>query len=450
MAAERDISTGERGYYGAEYEDEEEEDAAEAEISGSSDEKAASHGFTVTEINTYIKNIIECSPQLASVSVWGEISNLRPNKSGHIYFTLKDGGSVIKAVMWKGAAQRLSFDPKDGMKVAVHAALEMYVPFGYHQLICDSMHRLGVGELYEAFEALKKKLEAEGLFRPQLKKKLPRFPKKIGIVTSPTGAAIRDMMNVMRRRSPNTELLIYPAAVQGGDAPGQISGGIRYFDSRPDVDLIIIGRGGGSIEDLWCFNDEGLARVIAGCGTPIISAVGHEIDFTISDFAADVRAPTPSAAAEIAVPDSAAMRESLRSFRKRLDESVGKAVMRRRLSLENYASRRVFSQPMSMVSDRIQLLDRGRERLDAASSALMNGYRAKLDSAAGRLDALSPLKILARGYGLVTKDGSAVKSASGISPGDEISVRMSDGRIEAVASEIIMNEQSAMNGEKDA
>ena len=450
MAAERDINAGERGYYGAEYEDEEEEDAAEAEISGSSDEKAASPGFTVTEINTYIKNIIECSPQLASVSVWGEISNLRPNKSGHIYFTLKDGGSVIQAVMWKGAAQRLSFDPKDGMKVTVHAALEMYVPFGYHQLICDSMHRLGVGELYEAFEALKKKLEAEGLFRPQLKKKLPRFPKKIGIVTSPTGAAIRDMMNVMRRRSPNTEILLYPAAVQGGDAPGQISGGIRYFDSRPDVDLIIIGRGGGSIEDLWCFNDEGLARVIAGCGTPIISAVGHEIDFTISDFAADVRAPTPSAAAEIAVPDSAAMRESLRSFRKRLDESVGKAVMRRRLSLENYASRRVFSQTMSMVSDRIQLLDRGRERLDAASSAQMNGYRARLDSAAGRLDALSPLKILASGYGLVTKDGSAVKSASGISPGDAISVRMSDGRIEAVASEIIMNEQSAINGEKDA
>ena len=216
MAAERDINAGERGYYGAEYEDEEEEDAAEAETSGSSDEKAASPGFTVTEINTYIKNIIECSPQLASVSVWGEISNLRPNKSGHIYFTLKDGGSVIKAVMWKGAAQRLSFDPKDGMKVAVHAALEMYVPFGYHQLIWDSMHRLGVGELYEAFEALKKKLEAEGLFRPQLQKKLPRFPKKIGIVTSPTGAAIRDMMNVMRRRSPNTELLIYAAAVQGG------------------------------------------------------------------------------------------------------------------------------------------------------------------------------------------------------------------------------------------
>ena len=432
--------------------DAEAEDDAEEGADGASgqEDPALSPGFTVTEINTYVKNIIECNPQLGSVSVWGEISNYRPNKSGHMYFTLKDGGSVIKAVMWKSAADRLTFEPREGMKVAVHASVELFVPQGCHQLICDSMHRLGVGELYEAFEALKKKLDAEGLFRPQLKKKLPRFPKKIGVVTSPTGAAVRDMINIFRRRSPNTELIIYPAAVQGTEAPAQIIAGIRYFGSRPDIDVIIIGRGGGSIEDLWCFNDEGLARVIAECSVPIISAVGHEIDFTISDFAADVRAPTPSAAAEIAVPNSADLIGALDSYKKRLVSGIDKVVGRRRMALDNYSSRRVFVRPMSMVSDRAQLLDRERDRLDGAVSSLMNGYRAAMDGMAGKLDALSPLKILSRGYGLVTSGGETVRSAADIAPGDALEIRLSDGAVSAEAKNVIMNAAQYDNGVTDA
>ena len=414
----------------------------EQEQSGSG---AALPGFTVTEINTYVKNIIECSPALSSVNVWGEISNWRPNKSGHAYFTLKDAGSVIKAVMWKNTVKSLPFDPKDGMNVSVHGSLEMYVPYGCHQLICDSMHRLGVGELYEAFEALKKKLEAEGLFRQEKKKKLPRFPRKIGIVTSPSGAAIKDMMNIFRRRSPTTELIIFPAAVQGAEAPAEIIEGIRYFDQREDIDLIIIGRGGGSIEDLWCFNDENLARVIAACGKPIISAVGHEIDFTISDLAADVRAPTPSAAAEIAVPNAEDLKKTLSDMKKRLDSDISQIIGSRRQAVDMYSKRRCFSSPESMIGDRAQRLDALRDRLDLAESSVMSAKKACRDGFAGRLEALSPLKILARGYGLVSKDGVTVRSVSDVSAGDGLDILLADGKVTAEAKGIVQNINEDIN-----
>lgn len=266
--------------------------------------------LTVTQLNEYIKRLIDTTPQLSDVYVKGEISNFKNHYStGHFYFTLKDEGGQLRSVMFKSFASKLRFMPEDGMKVTAHGRISSYVRDGGYQLYCDMIEPEGVGSLYVAYEQLKKKLEYEGLFDASRKKPLPKIPSKVGIITSATGAAIRDMINVCGRRFPFATLVLYPALVQGPEAPAQLISGMNYFNAAKNVDVIIIGRGGGSIEDLWAFNDENLARTVAASAIPVISAVGHETDFTICDFVADRRAPTPSAAAELAVPDTAELKE---------------------------------------------------------------------------------------------------------------------------------------------
>ena len=261
--------------------------------------------LTVTQLNEYIKGILDHDPRLTDVYLRGEISNFKNHYStGHYYFTLKDEGGMIRAIMFRSSAVKLAFLPEDGMKVVAHGRISAFVRDGQYQIYCDSMEPDGIGALYIAYEQLKRKLEAEGLFDPSRKKPLPKIPSRVGIITSATGAAIRDMINVCGRRFPFAELVLYPSLVQGPDAPAQLIDGVRYFNEKQSVDVIIIGRGGGSIEDLWAFNNEDLAREIAASAIPVISAVGHETDFTICDFVADRRAPTPSAAAELAVPET--------------------------------------------------------------------------------------------------------------------------------------------------
>ncbi|HHX54312.1 MAG TPA: exodeoxyribonuclease VII large subunit [Clostridiales bacterium] len=389
-------------------------------------------GFSVTQLNGYIKNLMDCHPQLSDVTVWGEISNLRPNRSGHIYFTLKENDdSVIKAVMFRRDASGWSDELFEGAKALVHGRVELYIKGGYHQIICDSATPLGVGSWFAAFERLKRKLWDEGLLRAETKKPIPKYPRRIGIVTSPTGAALRDMMNVFRRRSPGTELYIYPSAVQGADAPAQLIAGIEFFNSDFPVDVIIIGRGGGSIEDLWCFNDENLAHAVSNSGIPVISGVGHEIDTTICDLAADLRAPTPSAAAEIAVPDTGELAKRLENQRMRLGAAIDRELSYRIQRLENAKNNRIFRLPERIYDELAISLDGYAERLSRAVGNLISAKRTETASGAGRLDALSPLKILGRGYGLITHDGDTVRSIDQLSAGDRVGIRLSDGEAEA-------------------
>lgn len=390
-------------------------------------------GFSVTQLNSYIKNLIDCHPQLSDVTVWGEISNLRPNRSGHIYFTLKENDdSVIKAVMFRrDAASGWSNELFEGAKALVHGRVELYIKGGYHQIICDSATPLGVGSWFAAFERLKRKLWDAGLLRAETKKPIPKYPRRIGIVTSPTGAALRDMMNVFSRRSPATELYIYPAAVQGAEAPAQLIAGIEFFNSDFPVDVIIIGRGGGSIEDLWCFNDEGLAYAVSKSEIPVISGVGHEIDTTICDLAADLRAPTPSAAAELAVPDGNELAKRLENQRLRLGAAMTRELTYLRQRLENAKSNRIFRLPERLYDELSISLDNYAERLHRTAENLISAKRSECASIAGRLDALSPLKILGRGYGLITADGDTVHSIDQLSDGDRVGIRLSDGEAEA-------------------
>lgn len=389
-------------------------------------------GFSVTQLNSYIKNLMDCHPQLSDVTAWGEISNLRPNRSGHIYFTLKENDdSVIKAVMFRRDASGWSDELFEGAKALVHGRVELYIKGGYHQIICDSATPLGVGSRFADFERLKRKLWDAGLLRAETKKPIPKYPRRIGIVTSPTGAALRDMMNVFSRRSPGTELYIYPAAVQGDDAPVQLIAGIEFFNSDYPVDVIIIGRGGGSIEDLWCFNDEGLAHAVSKSEIPVISGVGHEIDTTICDLAADLRAPTPSAAAEIAVPDTGELAKRLENQRMRLGAAIDREISYRIQRLENAKNNRIFRLPERIYDEIMISLDNYAERLGRAAENLIAAKRAETSSGAGRLDALSPLKILGRGYGLITHDGDTVRSINQIKIGDYVGIRLGDGEAEA-------------------
>lgn len=393
--------------------------------------------LSVTELNEYIKRVLDGDKTLSSVTVKGEISNFKCHSTGHLYFSLKDEGGVLRAVMFRASASRLPFAPENGMKVTARGRVSSFVRDGQYQLYAESMEPDGVGALYIAFEQLKRRLAAEGLFAPERKKPLPKIPSRIGIITSPTGAAIRDMINVTGRRFPYAKVILYPSLVQGPDAPAELIAGVEYFNKAGGADVIIIGRGGGSIEDLWAFNDERLARAVATSQIPVISAVGHETDFTICDFVADRRAPTPSAAAELAVPDTRELKTKFINVIKHEAASVDKIVSRRRERLSFLSASRALSAPKTMIDDRRMAAVMLAERLGAAEQAEINRAKLRLGVTVGKLDALDPLAVISRGYSAVySEDGQLVGSVTGLSVGEHIEVKMSDGTASAVIESI--------------
>lgn len=396
------------------------------------------NNLTVRELTAYIKQMMDSDLLLSNVSVTGEISNFKRHSSGHMYFSLKDQDAVIRCVMFRTYNARIRFMPEEGMQVIVRGYVSVYAPGGNYQLYVEEMQPDGTGSLYLAFEQLKRKLEALGWFAQERKKPLPRLPRAIGIVTSPTGAVIRDMMNVMLRRYPNVRVIIYPSLVQGEEAPAQLIRGLKYFNAEKNVDVVILARGGGSLEDLWPFNDEGLARAIHESEIPVISAVGHETDFSISDFVADLRAPTPSAAAELVVPEKSALKERLAIYEKSLVNSLLMRLKRERERLAGLSSARSLTRPYERVDALRQQLDGRFRELVLLSRSELEKHRSALGSLAGRLDALSPLTVLSRGYAIAQReDGSIIKSIKAMKSGDRITVRVADGRFGAHIEEVL-------------
>lgn len=387
--------------------------------------------FTVTELNKYIKNVVDADHVLQAVTVSGEISNFTDHRSGHLYFTLKDSEAQIRAVMFRSARSRLKFMPEDGMKVTVHGTVSLYSQTGSVQLYANTMAPDGVGALYKAYEQLKVKLSEEGLFDDELKKPIPRYPSKIGVITSPTGAAVRDIINVTKRRYPLAEIYLYPSLVQGEGAEDSLLKALDYLDRSGIVDVIIIGRGGGSIEDLWAFNSEKLARRIFAASTPIISAVGHETDFTICDFVADMRAPTPSAAAEISVPDIKELFLNLDTFAERVQNALMRAAERKRERFERLLSSKTLKSPGAMLEKHRESVSGLHENAIEAMKEGLGGIRADLNILCGKADALSPLAVLTRGYALVSRDKELVRQISDIEVGDSVDVRLRDGSVTA-------------------
>lgn len=391
--------------------------------------------YSVGQINQYIKTLLETDGALFGVRVRGEISNYKLHM-GNFYFSLKDETGSLPCVMFRGDASTLRFRPENGMKVVAFGRVSVYLRDGRYQLYVNSMTPDGVGELYVAFEQLKAKLMAQGLFDPGHKKPLPRFPGKIALVTSPTGAAIQDMLGILKARWPAAEVVVVPARVQGAEAPGEIAAGIRYADSQLDADLIITGRGGGSMEDLWAFNAEVVARAIYAAHTPVISAVGHKPDVTIADFVADLRAATPSNAAELAVPDQQEVRARLSQLSGRLFQAMSHRLAGGRMALERAGRSRVLRDPMNLLRDRRQLLDRQSERLAAGLSGRLSREKERFAGLAASLDAMSPLRVLARGYAVaMTETGAVVRSVQGVKAGETLHVKVSDGEIPCTVKE---------------
>ena len=388
--------------------------------------------YTVTQVNEYIKAMLDAAPALCALTVKGEISNFTNHRTGHYYFTLKDEGSRLPAVMFKSAAAKLKFIPENGMRVIMTGRISSFVRDGQYQLYAESMEPDGVGALYIAYEQLKRRLEAEGLFRQERKKPLPKIPTRIGIITSPTGAAVRDIINIAGRRFPFAELVLFPALVQGDGAVANLIAGLEYFDKTKRVDVIIIGRGGGSIEDLWAFNDEGLARAVAASAIPVISAVGHETDFTICDFAADRRAPTPSAAAELAVPDTAELKRKIGNITGRLELMLSMKIETGRKTVKSLSERRVLKVPSYMVDERRMALMSADNRLGAAQKLLLTKKHADFVRLTASLEAINPMSVITRGYSAVFReDGVLVKSVTQISEGDVVNFRLTDGDVAA-------------------
>lgn len=384
--------------------------------------------LTVSELNARIKGLIESDPALGSVCVRGELSNYKIYPSGHHYFTLKDAESSLRCVMFRSAASKLRFRPESGMGVTVCGRVSVYPRDGAYQLYCEELIPEGAGDLQLAYEQLKERLRREGLFDQAHKKPIPRYPERIAVITSSAGAAVHDIIRVLRKRWPVAKVLLLPVRVQGVEAPPEIVGAIRYANRHRLADLIITGRGGGSIEDLWTFNDERVARAIYESELPVISAVGHEPDVTIADFVADLRAATPSNAAELAVPDTSELREALSAARARLDQAVNRRLSERRKGLEELASRRVMQSPTGFIDQRRLELDSIRLRLDAAATARLGRERQEFSRLAAKLDALSPLKVLGRGYSIaLDAGGRAVKDAGRLSPGERLELRFSKG-----------------------
>lgn len=394
--------------------------------------------ITVSEVNQVVKLLLENEPLLRNLSVRGELSNYKIHSTGNHFFTLKDAGGALQCVMFKGAAGKIRFRPENGMKVVATGRISAFPRDGVYQLYCDALIPEGTGDLALAFEQLKARLHAEGLFDPSHKKPLPRYPQRIALVTSGTGAAVRDMIRILRRRYPLAKVIVLPVRVQGAGAAAEIAGAIRYADHWHIGDVIITGRGGGSMEDLWAFNEERVARAIYACQTPVISAVGHEPDVTISDFVADVRASTPSNAAEIAVPDQVELRRLLRDRQARMEGSETARLETLRQRLMELAGKRVMRDQMAYVQDQRMELVHLQKRLGDLASALLARKRQRFAALAASLDAMSPLKVLGRGYAMARgADGTILKSWRDVTPGDAVQVTLGEGGFAATVVEPI-------------
>lgn len=407
--------------------------------------------LTVSQLNAYIKSLVDRDDFLGSVAVRGELSNYKIYPSGHHYFTLKDAESSLKCVMFRSAAGKLRFRPESGMGVTAWGRISVYPRDGAYQLYCEALMPEGFGDLQMAYEQLKAKLEKEGLFDRSHKKPIPRYPERIAVITSSAGAAVHDIIRVLRRRWPMGKIMLLPVRVQGVEAPGEIAAALRYASEHKVADVVITGRGGGSIEDLWAFNDERVARAIYDCEIPVISAVGHEPDVTIADFVADLRAATPSNAAELAAPDVTELMQAIDSAMRRLENSMAKRISGSREALEALSSRRVLQSATGFIEQRRSQVETLRVRLEAASGfasksrSQLDNLASRLDSAldaamtrkkneylraAAKLDALSPLKVLSRGYAIaMDEDGRAVKDSSGVRAGDKLTVRLASGAL---------------------
>ena len=395
--------------------------------------------FTVSEINEYVRMVLDSDPRLRRVWLRGEISNFTNHyKTGHYYFSVKDEQSSLRAVMFRGHNAKLSFMPENGMRVLLCGDIRAYPRDGQTQIVVSEMQPDGAGSLALAFEQLRKKLESEGLFDPARKKKLPKYPRRIGIVTSPTGAAIHDIIRITGRRYPMCELILFPALVQGAGAAASLRIGVEFFNSVDLVDAIIIGRGGGSVEDLWAFNDEALARTVAASRLPVISAVGHESDVTICDFVADLRAPTPSGAAEVAVPDRAELYTLLDSMETRLCRVGESYLARAREALDRRASHRLLTSPVALFDERRMHLCLREERLSRLLASSLDRSRADMGRRAAKLEALSPLAVLSRGYAMIrdADSGSMITGTASLAVGQTVDLQLADGDATAQITQI--------------
>ena len=386
---------------------------------------------SVTDLNLYIKEKIAGDEALNAVVVKGEISNFKNHYTGHLYFTLKDEKSLIKCIMFKSYADRINFKPKDGMKVMVFGSVSVFERDGIYQIYVKAMKEDGKGDLYEAYEKLKADLEKEGLFDESHKKKIPLKPNIIGVLTSQTGSVIRDIINVSTRRNPNTYIRLFPVPVQGPGAAEEIARGIKLMNEKMLADVLIIGRGGGSLEDLWPFNEEIVARAIYNSEIPIISAVGHETDFTIADFVADLRAPTPSAAAELANPDIYELKEKINSYKQRSRLALKKKLEVMRLRVDKINASQVFKEPYRKINDYSLELDKNIKSLEVSVKNILNKSKSNFAEKIAKLDALSPLKTLTRGYSITEKNGKIIKSKNDLSKDDEVNLRFIDGEKQA-------------------
>ena len=403
------------------------------------------NSISVSELNGYIKTMMESDDFLASVAIRGEISNFKHNVSGHLYFSVKDEGAAVSAVMFKTAASRLTFKPCDGMKVTLYGRVSVYEKTGQYQIYVQTMTSDGAGELARAYEMLKRRLDSEGLFAHERKRPIPVMPKRIGIITSPTGAALRDMINVTGRRYPIADIVLFPSSVQGIEAPPQLCMGIEFFNAVKNVDVIIIGRGGGSIEDLWAFNDEALVRAVAASEIPVISAVGHETDFTLCDFAADLRAPTPSAAAEIAVPDISVLRSGVLQMGERITNAIQTSLKKRSDDIALLERVISLNSPISRLENSKLGLMHLETRIENSMLGVMSTSKGRIAELSAKLEGMNPLSVLSRGYSVIRNgDGKMIHSSSQISVGESISVVMCDGEAKATVSEISFKERRKM------
>ena len=401
--------------------------------------------IAVSQVNEYIKFLLDRDELLGNLCVRGEISNYKVYPSGHHYFTLKDAEGALRCVMFRSSAQRLRFRPENGMQVIAYGRVTVFPRDGAYQLYCSALTADGAGDLYVAFEQLKEKLSKEGLFDPAHKRPLPKYPQTIAIITSAAGAAIMDMLRILGKRYPLTKIKLLPVRVQGAEAPAEIAGAIRYANRYRVADLIITGRGGGSMEDLWAFNDERVARAIFASEIPVVSAVGHEPDVTISDFVADVRAATPSNAAELVAPDQNDLRAYLLSAQTRMAQAMQKRLKLDRKTLDGLKNRRVLQSPINYVNEKRLLLDHSAQRLGAAAQRNLAGQKQRFIHLTAKLDALSPLKVLARGYSVVlTPDGRVVQRAAQVQIGEQVDIKLHQGSLTASVTQI----QEERNGEE--
>ena len=393
--------------------------------------------LSVAQINEYIRSMMDRDPRLTSVAIRGEISNFKQYPSGHLYYTLKDDQAAIRCVIFKGNAMRLRFRPANGMKVIAMGKISVFPRDGAYQLYCTTMVLDGIGDLHAAFEQLKAKLSAQGLFDPAHKKPIPKYPATIGIITSSAGAALHDMLRILRKRYPLSKVVLLPARVQGVEAPGEIAAAIRYADHHRLADVLIVGRGGGSIEDLWAFNEEIVARAIYDCRIPVISAVGHEPDVTISDYVADLRAATPSNAAELVVPDQDALRQLLDHMSVAMATSLDRQIKSARRHLNVLSASNALQGPTGYLQQKRSTLGHMEQQLTAGMMRIIDRKKQVYLASTAKLDAMSPLKVLTRGYAMAqTDDGTLLRSVTQVSAGDTITISLSDGVLKGTVTEL--------------